>query len=304
MGSNSFINKYSDIVLAFVVVAIVGMMIVPLPTPLLDVLLTFNISIAVMVLLISLYVPHALQLSVFPTLLLVTTMYRLSLTISTTRLILLTGDPGEVVVAFGNFVVRGNFVVGGVIFLILTIVNFIVISKGSERVAEVAARFTLDAMPGKQMSIDADLRSAALDMDEGKRKRRDLERESSLFGAMDGAMKFAKGDAIAGVCITDLKMVGGLVIGVMQRGLAVGDGAKKYTLLTIGDGLVGMIPAVLISTAAGIIVTRVGGEEEGNNLGKDVGSQLTAYPKAIAIAAGMLVVLAVIPGLPGVPFMV
>ncbi len=303
MGANSFINKYSDIVLACVVVAIVGMMIVPLPTPLLDVLLTFNISIAVMVLLISLYVPHALQLSVFPTLLLVTTMYRLSLTISTTRLILLTGDPGEVVVAFGNFVVRGNFVVGGVIFVILTVVNFIVISKGSERVAEVAARFTLDAMPGKQMSIDADLRAGAIDMEQGKKKRRDLERESALFGAMDGAMKFVKGDAIASIIITVVNIVGGLVIGVMQKGLTVGDAAKKYSLLTIGDGLVGMIPAILISTAAGIIVTRVGGEEEGAHLGKDMGSQLTAYPKAIAILSGMLLVLAAVPGLPKVPFL-
>ncbi len=304
MGSNSFINKYSDIVLAGVVVAIVGMMIVPLPTHLLDVLLTFNIAIAVIVLLISLYVPHALQLSVFPTMLLITTLFRLSLTISTTRLILLTGDAGEVIVAFGKFVVRGNFVVGAVIFLILTIVQFIVISKGSERVAEVAARFTLDAMPGKQMSIDADLRAGAIDMDEGKRKRRDLERESSLFGAMDGAMKFVKGDAIAGIIITVVNIVGGLVIGVMQKGLAVGDAAQKYTLLTIGDGLVGMIPALLISTAAGIIVTRVGGEEEGAHLGKDVGTQLTAQPKAIAIAAGMLVLLAMVPGLPTMPFLI
>ncbi|MFZ5470400.1 MAG: type III secretion system export apparatus subunit SctV [Myxococcota bacterium] len=301
-AGGSFINRYSDIVLAILVVAIVGMMIVPLPTVLMDLLLTLNISLSVIILLISLYVPQALRLSVFPTLLLITTMYRLSLTISTTRLILLTGDPGEVVVAFGNFVVQGNYVVGTVIFVILVVVNFIVISKGSERVAEVAARFTLDAMPGKQMSIDADLRAGAIDMEEGKRKRRDLERESQLFGAMDGAMKFVKGDAIAGIIITVVNIVGGLVIGVMQKNMAVADAAKKYTLLTIGDGLVGMIPALLISTAAGIIVTRVGGEEEGAHLGKDVGTQLTAYPKAIAIAAGMLVVLGLIPGLPTVPF--
>ncbi|MGA9521013.1 MAG: type III secretion system export apparatus subunit SctV [Myxococcaceae bacterium] len=303
MNANSFLTKYSDIVLAFIVVAIVGMMIVPLPTVVLDVLLTTNISLSVMILLTSLYVPHALRLSVFPTLLLLTTMFRLSLTISTTRLILLTGDPGEVVTAFGNFVVQGNFVVGAVIFIILVIVNFIVISKGSERVAEVAARFTLDAMPGKQMSIDADLRSGAIEMEDGKRKRRDLERESSLFGAMDGAMKFVKGDAIASIIVTVVNIVGGLVIGVMQKGMPIGDAAKKYTLLTIGDGLVGMIPALLISTAAGIIVTRVGGDEEGAHLGKDVGTQLTAYPKAIAISAGMLLVLAVIPGLPTIPFL-
>lgn len=303
-NANSFIAKYSDIVLAFLVVAIVGMMIVPLPTVLMDVLLTLNISLAVVLLLISLYVPHALKLSSFPTILLITTMFRLSLTVSTTRLILLTGNPGEVVTAFGNFVVQGNFVVGAVIFIILVIVNFIVISKGSERVAEVAARFTLDAMPGKQMSIDADLRAGSIDMEEGKRKRRDLERESTLFGAMDGAMKFVKGDAIAGIIITAVNIVGGLIIGVMQRGLTVGDAAKKYTLLTIGDGLVAMIPAILISTCAGIIVTRVGGEEEGSHLGKDLGTQLTAYPKAIAIAAAMLFVLAIVPGLPKIPFLV
>ena len=301
-NSNSFLSKYSDIVLACVVVAIIGMMIVPLPPLLLDVLLTLNISISVVLLLISLYVPTALRLSVFPTLLLITTIYRLALTISTTRLILLTGDPGEVVEAFGRFVVAGNMVVGLVIFVILVIVNFIVIAKGSERVAEVAARFTLDAMPGKQMSIDADLRAGSIDQDEGKRKRRDLERESQLFGAMDGAMKFVKGDAIASIIITVINIVGGLIIGVMQKGMEVGAAAEKYTLLTIGDGLVGMIPAILISTCAGIIVTRVGGDEEGNHLGKDVGTQLTAYPKAIAIAAGMLLVLGLIPGLPKIPF--
>jgi type III secretion protein V len=304
LGANVFINKYSDIVLAVIVVVIVGMMIVPLPTFLLDILLTFNISISVIILLISLYVPGALKLSVFPTLLLLTTMYRLALTISTTRLILLTGDPGEVVTAFGNFVVAGNFVVGAVIFVILVVVNFIVIAKGSERVAEVAARFTLDAMPGKQMSIDADMRAGSIDMEEGKRKRRDLERESALFGAMDGAMKFVKGDVIAGIIITVINIVGGLVIGVMQKGMLIGDAAKKYTLLTIGDGLVGMIPAILISTAVGIIVTRVGGEEEGAHLGKDVTSQLVAFPKAILIASGMLVGLGLIPGLPKIPFFI
>jgi type III secretion protein V len=208
-----------------------------------------------------------------------------------------------VVVAFGRFVVQGNMVVGLVMFVILTVVNFIVISKGSERVAEVAARFTLDAMPGKQMSIDADMRAGSMDQEQGKRKRRDLERESQLFGAMDGAMKFVKGDAIASIIITVINIVGGLIIGVMQKGMEVGAAAEKYTLLTIGDGLVSMIPAILISTCAGIIVTRVGGEEEGAHLGKDVGAQLTAYPKAIAIAAGMLGVLAMIPGLPTIPFL-
>ncbi|MCU0699709.1 MAG: type III secretion system export apparatus subunit SctV [Myxococcaceae bacterium] len=301
---NVFLNKYSDIALAIVVIAIIGMLIVPLPTLLLDVLLTVNISLSVIILLMTIYIPGALQFSVFPTLLLITTMYRLALTVSTTRLILSVGDAGEVVYAFGNFVARGNFVVGGIIFVILVIVNFIVIAKGSERVSEVAARFTLDAMPGKQMSIDADLRAGSIDMEEGKRKRRDLERESQLFGAMDGAMKFVKGDAIAGIIITVVNIIGGLAIGVAQKGMSAGDAAKKYALLTIGDGLVGMIPAILISTAAGIIVTRVGGEEEGAHLGKDVGGQLIAFPRAIAIAGGMLLVLGLIPGLPKVPFFI
>jgi type III secretion protein V len=302
IGVKNWINKYSDILLAVVVVSIIGMMIVPLPTLLLDVLLTFNISVSVIILLISLYIPGALQISVFPTLLLITTIYRLALTVSTSRLILSTGDAGEVVFAFGNFVARGNMVVGGIVFVILVIVNFLVIAKGSERVAEVAARFTLDAMPGKQMSIDADMRAGSIDMEEGKRKRRDLERESALFGSMDGAMKFVKGDAIAGIIITVVNIIGGLAIGVLQKGLPVGDAAKKYSVLTIGDGLVGMIPAILISTAAGIIVTRVGGEEEGSHLGKDVATQLVAYPRAIAIAGAMLLVLALVPGLPKVPF--
>ncbi|MBL9037851.1 MAG: type III secretion system export apparatus subunit SctV [Archangium sp.] len=299
---NQFVQKYADILLAVVVIAIIGMMIVPLPTLLLDILLTINISISVLILLISLYIPGALQISVFPTLLLITTMYRLALTVSTTRLILSTGDAGEVVFAFGNFVARGNFVVGGIVFVILVVVNFIVISKGSERVAEVAARFTLDAMPGKQMSIDADMRAGSMEMDEGKRKRRDLERESQLFGSMDGAMKFVKGDAIAGIIITVVNIVGGLSIGVLQKGMSAAEAAQKYALLTIGDGLVGMIPAILISTAAGIIVTRVGGETEGSNLGQDIGGQLLAYPRAIAIAAGMLLALGLVPGLPKIPF--
>ncbi len=302
-AGKGFINKYSDIVLALIVMAIIGMLIVPLPTWLLDILLTINISLSVIILLISLYIPRALQISVFPTLLLITTMYRLALTISTTRLILSNGDAGEVVYAFGNFVARGNFVVGGIVFIILVVVNFIVIAKGSERVAEVAARFTLDAMPGKQMSIDADLRAGSIEMEDGKRRRRDLERESQLFGSMDGAMKFVKGDAIAGIIITVVNIVGGLTIGMLQKGMTAGDAAKKYAVLTIGDGLVGMIPAILISTAAGIIVTRVGGEEEGAHLGKDISSQLIAYPRAIAIAGGTLFVLGLVPGLPHVPFM-
>lgn len=302
--SNSFIKKYSDIVLAVVVIAIVGMMIVPLPTFLLDLLLTVNIGLSVIILLIALYIPRALNISIFPTLLLITTAYRLALTVSTTRLILSTGDAGEVVYSFGNFVARGNMVVGGIVFVILVLVNFIVIAKGAERVAEVAARFTLDAMPGKQMSIDAAERAGSIDAEEGKKKRRDLERESQLFGSMDGAMKFVKGDAIAGIIITVVNIIGGLSIGVLQKGLPAAEAAKKYSVLTIGDGLVGMIPAILISMAAGIIVTRVGGDEEGTHLGADIGSQMTAYPRAIAIAGAMLVLLGMVPGLPKVAFIV
>ena len=214
MNKNGFLSKYADVFVAGVVVSIVGMMIVPLPTQLLDLLIVLNISVSVLLVLTAIYVSHALKISVFPTLLLITTLFRLALNVSSSRLILIQANAGEVIHDFGQFVVRGNYVVGAVIFIILTLVQFIVISKGSERVAEVAARFTLDAMPGKQMSIDADLRSGALEMEEGKSKRRDLERESQLFGAMDGAMKFVKGDAIAGIIITVINIVGGLIIGV------------------------------------------------------------------------------------------
>src|SRR5438067_13636923 len=228
-NANSFLNKYSDILLAVVVIAIVGMMIVPLPTHLLDILLTFNISLSVVVLLITLYVPSALMLSVFPTLLLITTMYRLALTVSTTRLILSTGDAGEVVLAFGQFVARGNMVVGGIIFVILVVVNFLVVAKGSERVAEVAARFTLDAMPGKQMSIDADLRNQLISPEDARTRRQNLERESKLYGAMDGAMKLVKVDAIAGIIIALVNIVCPMIIGVLQQGTTACDKAHTYS---------------------------------------------------------------------------
>ncbi len=300
---SGLLSKYSDIVLAVLILGIVGMLIVPLPTFLLDILITTNISIGVVLILVAIYIPKALNISSYPTLLLLTTLFRLALNVSSTRLILLQGDAGEVITAFGNFVVRGNFVVGFIIFAILTIIQFLVIAKGSERVAEVTARFTLDAMPGKQMSIDADMRSGAIDQDEGKLRRRNLERENSLFGAMDGAMKFVKGDTIAGIIIAVINIIGGLIIGVTFRDMTIGEAAKLYTLLTIGDGLVSQIPALLISTSAGIIVTRIEGEEEGGNLGRDITGQLTQQPKAIAIASAMLGLLAIIPGLPTVPFL-
>jgi type III secretion protein V len=298
--------RHADLVLAGGVVAIVAMMIVPLPTPLLDLLLSVNIAGAVTLLLVSLYVGEALKIATFPALLLLTTLFRLALEISATRLILLRADAGEVIHAFGSFVVAGNLVVGAVIFLILTVVQFIVISKGAERVAEVAARFTLDAMPGKQMSIDAELRAGHIDARRARERRAVLARESQLFGAMDGAMKFVKGDAIAGIIVLAVNVVGGLVIGVLQRGMDVGAAARLYTVLTIGEGLVAQIPALLISTAAGIIVTRVASEEQdagASHLGREIGRQLLAQPKALAIAAGLLALLAIAPGLPALPFL-
>jgi type III secretion protein V len=297
------LQRYADLALAGLVVSIVGMMIVPLPTLLLDLLISVNIAAAVTLLLVAIYVSDALKIATFPTLLLLTTLFRLALEVSATRLILLRADAGEVIRAFGNFVVAGNLVVGAVIFLILTMIQFIVISKGSERVAEVAARFTLDAMPGKQMSIDAELRAGHIDHNEARRRRAALARESQLFGSMDGAMKFVKGDAIAGIVVLAVNIVGGLVIGIVQRGLDASTAARTYTVLTIGEGLVAQIPALVISTSAGIIVTRVASEEEGGHLGRDIGLQIIAQPKAIAIAAGLMLLLAIVPGLPTVPFL-
>ncbi|MCA9582663.1 MAG: FHIPEP family type III secretion protein, partial [Myxococcales bacterium] len=244
----------------------VGMMIVPLPTFLLDVLLASNISIAVLMMLVSLYLRDGLAFTAFPTVLLVTTLYRLALNVSSTRLILLQADAGDVIRSFGHFVVRGNYVVGAVVFLILTLIQFVVIAKGSERVAEVGARFTLDAMPGKQMSIDAELRSGAISQEVAQARRRFLQRESEFFGSMDGAMKFVKGDAIAGIVITIINIFGGLGVGIGMRGMGAVESLETYGLLTIGDGLVSQIPALLISTAAGLVVTRVSSESGDGSL--------------------------------------
>jgi len=301
---SELLTKYGDIALAFMVVMIIGMMIIPLPTFVLDILLTMNITIAVTLLLISMYIPDATKLASFSTILLLTTLFRLALNVSTTRLILLQADAGEVIEAFGNFVVAGNLVVGGVVFLILTLIQFIVIAKGSERVAEVAARFTLDAMPGKQMSIDADLRAGAFDITEARRRRQAIQRESQLYGSMDGAMKFVKGDAIAGIIITAINIIGGLIIGVMMRGMEIADAAATYSLLTIGDGLVSQIPALIMSVTAGMVTTRVSSEDEDSHLAKDIGSQLFAQPKAFAISAAILLLLGSVPGLPFIPFTV
>ena len=292
----------ADAFLALLVIAIVGLMVVPLPTWLLDLLLAANLSTAIAVLLVVLYAPDALGIATFPTLLLITTLFRLALSVSSTRLILLQGDAGEVIRAFGHFVVRGNYVVGAVVFLILTIIQFIVIAKGSERVAEVGARFVLDAMPGKQMAIDAELRSGSIDGAEAKRRRRQLARESQFYGAMDGAMKFVKGDVIASLIITVVNILGGLAVGVGQRGLEVTDALKRYGLLTIGDGLVTQIPALVLSTAAGILVTRVASEEPDTPLGNELANQLFSTPKALRVACVFVVGLAAVPGLPTLPF--
>ncbi|MBI5517249.1 MAG: type III secretion system export apparatus subunit SctV [Deltaproteobacteria bacterium] len=294
----------ADIALAVLVVAIVATMIVPLPTALLDVLLAANLSLSVVLLLVALYVPDALAIASFPTVLLVTTLYRLALDVAATRLILGRGDGGEVIQAFGQFVVRGNYVVGGVMFLILTLVQFLVIARGSERVAEVAARFALDAMPGKQMAIDAELRGGGIDQTEARRRRRFLARESQFYGAMDGAMKFVKGDAIASMVIAVVNILGGLAIGVLQRDMSPADALARYGLLTIGEGLVAQIPALVISTAAGVIVTRVASEEPDVPLGTEIGAQLVAQPRALAIAAGLLALFALAPGMPAMPFLV
>ncbi len=297
-------RKYADAALAALVVLIVGMMIVPLPTPLLDVLLASNISIAVLLLLVALYIRSGLNLAAFPTILLVTTLYRLALNVSSTRLILLQADAGRVIQSFGDFVVRGNYVVGAVVFLILTLIQFIVVAKGSERVAEVGARFTLDAMPGKQMSIDAELRSGSISQDEARRRRSVLQRETEFYGAMDGAMKFVKGDAIAGIVITVINILGGLAIGIGMHDMSALDALQTYGLLTIGDGLVSQIPSLLISTAAGLVVTRVSSEDAESSLGTDVASQIFGNPKALTIASVFLVALAIVPGLPAFPFLV
>ena len=277
------------------------MMIIPLPTLLLDMLICLNITIALLVVMSVIYNKEALDLSIFPSLLLITTLFRLALNISSTRLILLDGYAGEVITAFGNFVVGGNPVVGFIMFIILVAINFIVITKGSERVAEVSARFTLDAMPGKQMSIDADLNQGAITDAEARIRREKIQHEADFFGAMDGASKFVKGDAIAAIVIMFINITGGFVIGMLQRNLEAVQALQTYTLLTVGEGLVSQIPALLISTATGLIVTRAGAE---GNLGSDMVGQLFRNDRIFFILSGVLLFFALVPGLPGLPFTV
>ncbi len=298
------IKQREDIVVAILMVSVIGIMLLPLPPVLLDILLTLSISLSVTILITSIYMRKPLDFSVLPTLLLMATLYRLSLNVATTRLILLKGNEGtdaagQVIKSFGDFVVGGNYAVGIIIFLILVIVNFVVITKGAGRIAEVAARFTLDAMPGKQMAIDADLNSGLIDEAEARLRRDTISQEADYYGAMDGASKFVRGDAIAGIAITAINLIGGLIIGALQMGMPVGEAAATYTILTIGDGLVSQIPALLISTAAGIIVSRAGRESD---IGKEITTQVLLNTKALYTVAGVLMTLGFVPGLPHVPF--
>ncbi len=305
---NAFLEsaRSSSAMIAMGVVAILMVMIIPIPTFLLDILLSFSIALSIIILLMSMFVLKPLQFSVFPSILLMVTLLRLSLNVASTRLILLHGNEGtlaagHVIQSFGTFVVGGNYIVGLIVFLVLVLINFVVITKGATRIAEVSARFTLDAMPGKQMSIDADLNAGLITDKDARRRRIEIEQEANFYGAMDGASKFVRGDAIAGILIVLINIIGGLIIGVLQMGMPVVDAARNYTLLTIGDGLVTQVPALIVSTAAGILVTRTATSTE---LGDEVKAQVFTQPRAIAAAAIMLFIFALIPGMPKLAFVI
>jgi flagellar biosynthesis protein FlhA len=293
--------KHMDLLAAGAVVMVVVMMIVPLPPFMLDMFITLNISAALAVLVATLYMPRALDFAAFPSLLLLTTLFRLAINVSVTRLILLHGDAGHVVKAFGSFVVGGNVLVGLVVFLILIVIQFVVITNGAGRVAEVAARFTLDAMPGKQMAIDADLNSGQITDEEARTRRTDIGREADFYGAMDGASKFVKGDAMAGILIVLINLIGGLVVGVLQQHMPFGDAVQHFSLLTVGDGLCAQIPALLISVATGILVTRSTSEKD---LGNDIAQQVLSQKKAPMVAGCVICAFALVPGLPKLPFLI
>ena len=303
-GKSGGIAKYlrqADLWLILGLFGTVLLLIVPVPPIVLDFFLAVSIALSLLILLVILYLEDASDFTVFPTLLLCITLFRLALNVATTRLILLDGYAGHIIEAFGNFVVRGNYVVGLVIFLILVLINFIVITKGAGRIAEVAARFTLDAMPGKQMAIDAELSAGVINEEQARTRRRKVEQEADFYGAMDGASKFVRGDAIAAVLITLVNILGGFAIGIVQKGMTVSESLQRFTLLSIGDGLVSQIPALIVSMAAGILVTRAASK---NSLGTELGKQLLFYPRALQILTGMLVVFAIMPGLPMLPFLV
>ena len=294
------LKQSPDLLLAGGVVLILGLLILPLPTFIVDMLIAVNMSFAILILLVAVYLMNPLEISAFPTILLIATLFRLGINVSTTRLILSEADAGAIIEAFGSFVIKGNYVVGIIIFLILLIINFVVIIKGSTRIAEVTARFTLDALPGKQMSIDADLNSGYIDEQEAKKRREQLTQESDFYGAMDGAVKFIKGVAIAGLVITGINIIGGFIIGMLQLNMTASEALTTYTMLTIGDGLVSQIPSLLISVAAGMVVTRSASE---SMLDVELGQQFGGKPRAMAVAAGAMILMAFLPGFPPVPFL-
>lgn len=292
-----YASQRSDIVIAIFVVLAVAMMIIPLPTGLVDMLIGLNIGVSLLILIVAFYISHPVEYSSLPPIILLATLFRLSLSIATTRLILLQGDAGQIIFAFGNFVIAGEVLVGVVIFLIITVAQFLVITKGAERVAEVAARFVLDAMPGKQMSIDNDLRNGDIEKEEARYRRQRLEQESQLYGAMDGAMKFVKGDAIAGLVILCVNLIGGLLIGMMKRGMSFGEAINTYSLLTVGDGLIAQIPALLIAVGSGTVVTRVSSSYgHSGDLGGEITAQLGRNSRALGLTAVILLLVAFVPG--------
>src|SRR5580765_5590435 len=305
LGAIGIMLKRGDIALAVGVLTILVVLILPLPPILLDFSLAISIIFSVLILMTAMIIHTPLEFSAFPTVLLIATMLRLALNLASTRLILSRGHEGtdaagHVIEAFGNFVMSGNFVIGIIVFAILVIVNFVVITKGSGRIAEVAARFHLDAMPGKQMAIDADLSAGMIDEKEARRRRTMLEDESGFFGAMDGASKFVRGDAVAGLLVVFINIIGGIIIGVAQQGMGFGDAARTYTVLTVGDGLVTQIPALIVSTAAGLLVSKAG---IGGGVDKALLRQLSGYPKALGMSAAVMIVMSLLPGIPMLPFM-
>jgi flagellar biosynthesis protein FlhA len=295
------LSANTDLALIVLVMGVLVLLFVPIPGAALDVLLLLNFSLALLILLVTFYAPRPVDFSTFPAILLIATLFRLALNVSATRLILSEGDAGQVIGAVGSYVVGGNYVIGLIVFLILVVVQYVVVTSGAQRVSEVAARFTLDSMPGQQMSIDADLNMGLIDQEEAKRRRKNLEREAGFYGSMDGASKFVKGDAIAGILILLINIVGGLVIGVLQRGMPWGEAMRHYTLLTIGDGIVTQIPALVISLGTGLIVTRSSSDRQ---LGVEVLHQLTAFPRTLFIVSAVMVALAVLPGIPAWPALV
>ncbi len=303
------LTKQTDLLLPISFMLILAVLFVPVPSIILDFFLAISISLSIIILLVSIFAEKPLDFSSFPFILLFTTLFRLSLNVSTTRTILLHGHEGpdaagEIIRAFGQFVVGGNYAVGIIVFIILVLINFMVITKGSGRVAEVAARFTLDAMPGKQMAIDADLNAGIINEDEARKRRDEVRREADFYGSMDGASKFVRGDAVAGLIITAINIIGGLALGVLQHGMPVGEAASVFTILTIGDGLVGQIPALIISTSAGIIVTRAGNDSSAGSFSKQLAKQLFPNPKTLFIAGGILIFFAIIPGMPKLSFII